>query len=160
MKVNPRKSSLLFSESVKYPGQVVVLWGGKLKAQKRRRQKKRIKHETLVVSLPGASFSLSLSLSFLTSSLISPCSRACTDITRRPAEMKQTEDKGNVKRKDVEIRSEEERWRKRTMGRERDGGFSVHLTVFSLDCFPSALELFLLCLSISLSFSYSLTLKH
>lgn len=25
--------------------------------------------------------------------------------------------------------------------RERDGGFSVHLTVFSLDCFPSALEL-------------------
>ena len=103
---------------------------------------------------------LSLSLSFLTSSLISPCSRACTDITRRPAEMKQTEDKGNVKRKDVEIRSEEERWRKRTMGRERDGGFSVHLTVFSLDCFPSALELFLLCLSISLSFSYSLTLKH
>lgn len=65
MEVNPRKSFLLFSESAKYPGQVDVLWGRKLRDRKRGRRKKREeKHVTLIISLPGApilSFRLSLS---------------------------------------------------------------------------------------------------
>lgn len=43
----------------------------------------------------------------------------------------------------------------------RDGGFSVHLTAFSLDYFPSALELsYHVSLSLSLFFALSYKRTH
>lgn len=56
-----------------------------MEAEGRGGKKKSVKHVALVVSLPGAPI-----LSFLSSSLISPSSRAYMEIAKRLIEMKST----------------------------------------------------------------------
>lgn len=96
MEVNPTESFLLFSESAKYPGQVDVLWGRKLKERKewkggKKGRRERKKHVTLITSMPAGPHSPCFFFPPSSFSVIRPCRRTCTSATGRSVEVTRTQ---------------------------------------------------------------------